>query len=155
MTMAALKMGALVRFNHERHGGPVHRVVSVMRDGMVELHDMGGYFAPHLFAVADDIGDIPPSVSPVSELQTAYALANKVLDTPMRDPDDDLSMMSRQFLRARERIDSLRTTLEGRSVVLMGPRSPYWQCQYCQVAKTSPLMFPHADKCLLKNWGKS
>jgi hypothetical protein len=57
-----LKLGTLVRFAHQRDGGPVHRVVSVMRDGMVELHDMGGYFAPHLFAVADDVGGIPPSV---------------------------------------------------------------------------------------------
>lgn len=56
-----LKQGTLVRFANKQEGGPVHRVVSVMHDGMVELHDMGGYFAPHLFAVADDIGDIPPS----------------------------------------------------------------------------------------------
>jgi len=63
MTDDHLKQGALVRFAHEQDGGPVHRVVSVMQDGMVELHDMGGYFAPHLFAVADDIGGIPPSVS--------------------------------------------------------------------------------------------
>lgn len=53
-----LKQGTLVRFAHEQEGGPVHRIVSVMHDGMVELHDMGGHFAPHLFAVADDIGGI-------------------------------------------------------------------------------------------------
>ena len=51
----------LVRFANQRDGGPVHRVVSVMFDGMIELHDMGGYFAPHLFAIADDIGGIPGS----------------------------------------------------------------------------------------------
>lgn len=56
-----MKIGDLVRFNHEQNGGPVHRIASVMSDGMVELHDMGGYFAPHLFALADDIADIPPS----------------------------------------------------------------------------------------------
>lgn len=56
-----MKIGDLVRFNHEKNGGPVRRVVSVMADGMIEIHDMGGYFAPHLFVEADDIGDIPPS----------------------------------------------------------------------------------------------
>lgn len=50
----------LVRFKHERDGGPVHRVVSVMHDGAVELNDMDGYFAPRLFSLADDIADIPP-----------------------------------------------------------------------------------------------
>ena len=59
--MNSLHLGTLVRFAHERNGGPVHRVVSVMQDGMIEIHDMGGYFAPHLFVIADDIGDIPPS----------------------------------------------------------------------------------------------
>ena len=54
-----LKAGDLVRFNHERDGGPVHRVVSVAPDRMVELHDMGGYFAAHLFAFADDVAGIP------------------------------------------------------------------------------------------------
>ena len=58
--MSDLRTGTLVRFAHEMNGGPVHRIVSVMRDGMVEIHDMGGYFAPHLFVVADDVGDIPP-----------------------------------------------------------------------------------------------
>lgn len=56
-----MKIGNLVRFANEKSGGPVHRVVSVMHDGMIEIHDMGGYFAPHLFVVADDIAEIPPS----------------------------------------------------------------------------------------------
>lgn len=54
-----MKIGDLVRFNHERDDGPVHRVVSVMSDGMIEIHDMGGYFAPHLFVVADDVAAKP------------------------------------------------------------------------------------------------
>jgi hypothetical protein len=54
----SLGIGALVRFAHERNGGPVHRVVALASDGMVELHDMGGWFAQHHFAVADDIGGI-------------------------------------------------------------------------------------------------
>ncbi|HEY4153529.1 MAG TPA: hypothetical protein VGM38_09430 [Pseudolysinimonas sp.] len=65
MTMTAkIVLGTLVRFNHSGEGGPVHRIVSVMKDGMVEIHDMGGYFAPHLFTIADDIADIPPSPPP-------------------------------------------------------------------------------------------
>lgn len=38
----------------------------------------------------------------MSEKEDAIRLANKVLDDHTRDPDDDLSMMSRQFLRALE-----------------------------------------------------
>jgi hypothetical protein len=44
----------------------------------------------------------------MTERDDAIALANKVLDTPNRDPDDDLSMMSRQFLRAIEALAKLR-----------------------------------------------
>ena len=54
-----MNIGKLVRFAHEKDGGPVHRVVSVMSDGMIELHDFGGYFAPHLFVIADDVAAIP------------------------------------------------------------------------------------------------
>lgn len=39
----------------------------------------------------------------MTEKEQAIKLANRVLDTPNRDPDDDLSMMSRHFLRALER----------------------------------------------------
>ncbi len=59
--MAQLKRGTLVRFNHERDGGPVRRIVSVAPDGMIELEDMDGFFAPHLFEIAEGIADIPPS----------------------------------------------------------------------------------------------
>lgn len=58
-----MKIGDLVRFNHEHDGGPVHRVVSVMSDGTLEMHDMGGYFAPHLFVAATDIADIPTPIT--------------------------------------------------------------------------------------------
>jgi hypothetical protein len=69
----------LVRFNHEKDGGPVHRIVSVMSDGMVEIHDIGGYFAPHLFAVADDIGDIPPSIEiPLSDVNELDAVVHEL-----------------------------------------------------------------------------
>lgn len=43
----------------------------------------------------------------MKEYEQAIQLAEKVLDTPYRDPDDDLSMMSRQFLRSIERVKIL------------------------------------------------
>jgi hypothetical protein len=55
----SLGIGTLVRFAHERNGGPVHRIVALTSNGKVELDDMDGWFAQHLFAVADDIGGIP------------------------------------------------------------------------------------------------
>lgn len=48
------KVGDLVRFNHEKANGPDRRIVSVSPDGMIELEDMAGYFAPHLFTAAND-----------------------------------------------------------------------------------------------------
>lgn len=42
-----------------------------------------------------------------SELHEAMDLANRRLDDVHADPDSDLSMMCRQFLRARERIEFL------------------------------------------------
>jgi hypothetical protein len=38
----------------------------------------------------------------VSEQDHAVELANKVLDRVNADPDDDLAILARQFLRARE-----------------------------------------------------
>jgi hypothetical protein len=69
-----VKQFDLVRFNHEKNGGPVHRVVSVMPDGMIEIHDIGGYFAPHLFTPADDVADIP------SPPTTAHPLKRILID---------------------------------------------------------------------------
>jgi hypothetical protein len=80
VTDAPLKLGTLVRFAHERNGGPVHRIVSVMQDGMVELHDMGGYFAPHLFQVADDIGGIPEPKTKLSYGAPAYTIRVERMD---------------------------------------------------------------------------
>ena len=47
----------------------------------------------------------------MSETDDAIRLANKVLETPSRDPDDDLSMMSRQLLRAIETRDACAQAL--------------------------------------------
>ena len=68
-----MKQFDLVRFNHERDGGPVHRVVSIMADGMIELHDMEGYFAPHLFVIADDVAAIPADRTPMQRALDAEA----------------------------------------------------------------------------------
>ena len=65
--MSKLTLGAIVRFAHEAKGGPCHRVVAVAPDGMVNLHDMGGWFHPDLFAIAVDIADIPPD-PPLAEI---------------------------------------------------------------------------------------
>lgn len=68
-----------MRFGHQANGGPVHRIVRVDADGMVELHDMGGFFAPHLFALVDDIGDIPPSVQmPLSDVNDLDAVVREL-----------------------------------------------------------------------------
>ena len=43
----------------------------------------------------------------MSEHEHAIILANKVLDRVNGDPDDDLAVLSRQLLRAREQLDAL------------------------------------------------
>ena len=75
-----MKIGDLVRFNDEQDGGPVHRVTSVMLDGMIEIHDMSGYFAPHLFVTANDVGGIPPKsrALPVFTKETLIEWADKI-----------------------------------------------------------------------------
>ena len=44
----------------------------------------------------------------MAEVDFAEKLAHKVLDDPSRDPDSDLSVLARQFLRARETIANLK-----------------------------------------------
>lgn len=43
------------------------------------------------------------SAHPTTEADFAVRLANRILDQPSRDPDDDLSVLARQMLRWRER----------------------------------------------------
>lgn len=38
----------------------------------------------------------------MTEAQQAEAIANKVLDRPNADPDDDMAVLARQLLRTRE-----------------------------------------------------
>lgn len=42
------------------------------------------------------------------EIDDPVALANRVLDRPFADPDDDVAILARQFLRAHERLRSLQ-----------------------------------------------
>lgn len=44
-----------------------------------------------------------------SELDETIALANVVLDKRWPDPDHDIRMLARQFLRAQERIAQLKS----------------------------------------------
>lgn len=48
---------------------------------------------------------------PDDERSQALALANRLLDEPMADPDDALRMLSRQLIRRHEEIDRLRKAL--------------------------------------------
>ena len=45
---------------------------------------------------------MPKVTRSLTETELAIRLANQVLDQPNADPDDDLAMLSRQLLRARE-----------------------------------------------------
>ncbi len=47
-----------------------------------------------------------------TEKQQAIALANRLLNEPNADPDDELRLLSRQFLRAREIIEKQEKALQ-------------------------------------------
>ena len=47
-----------------------------------------------------------------TEADETRTLANRILDRPNADPDDDLAMLSRQLLRADEKIAIMRAALE-------------------------------------------
>ena len=66
----------------------------------------------------------------MSEKEEAVRLANAVLEKPYIDPDGDISVLARQFLRAREEIDAMRDALvvadrvmrfDLRRMIVMGP----------------------------------
>lgn len=44
----------------------------------------------------------------MSEYENALVLARRILDRPNEDPDGDLAMLARQFLRAVERAAAVR-----------------------------------------------
>jgi hypothetical protein len=47
----------------------------------------------------------------MSEFKDTVKLANRLLDEPNCDPDDDLRMLARQFLRGVERVERLQKDL--------------------------------------------
>lgn len=49
---------------------------------------------------------------PHGELTDPVALANRILDRPYEDPDGDIAILARQFLRAREIIDRQKQDIE-------------------------------------------
>jgi hypothetical protein len=108
-----MKIGDLVRFAHEKNGGPVHRIVSVMADGMVELDDLGGYFAPHLLVAADDIADIPPSPAPIASITPALLIewADRIDSRLGPIPGRDADTVARVLRKAAERITVLNDVL--------------------------------------------
>ena len=61
----------------------------------------------------------PPGEHPLrSERREAIALANRVLERPNADPDDDMAILARQFLRSEERcerVPELERELEKRT----------------------------------------
>lgn len=47
----------------------------------------------------------------MSELCDALYLANRLLDEPNADPDDDLRLLSRQLLRRQEEVERLNKVI--------------------------------------------
>jgi hypothetical protein len=47
------------------------------------------------------------------EKDSVIILANKILDRPSGDPDDDLAVLSRQLLRREERLQKIAAIAEG------------------------------------------
>lgn len=59
----------------------------------------------------------------MTEAEEARILANRILDRPSGDPDDDLAVLSRQLLRADAALAIARAALEdlaylGRGIIL-------------------------------------
>ena len=66
------------------------------------------------------------------------------------DEDGVMVLASRQAIHeVAESHDKLRRTLEQHAVRLMGPRSPFWQCSYCQALSQTPIAFKHKPECLM------
>ena len=61
----------------------------------------------------------------MTEHEETIALANKILERPNADPDDDLAMLSRQFLRALEEIERYKAW------VADCQSGMYVNCVYC------------------------
>lgn len=69
LSLAESLRGKLVRFNHEKETDLPHRVAAVA-NGMIDLDDLGGWFAPHLFKIAGD----DPKAAPCEHLNFQAAV---------------------------------------------------------------------------------
>ena len=56
----------------------------------------------------------------MTEKEEAIKLANKILDRISADPDDDLAMLSRQFLRALEALTESQRRVAELSAIVLG-----------------------------------
>lgn len=63
----------------------------------------------------------------MNEFEEAKLLANKILETPYKDPDDDESVLARQFLRQVEKVKLLRRVI-GNALDIIGTGTDC-QCQ--------------------------
>lgn len=48
----------------------------------------------------------------LTETEQAILFANEVLDRPLSDPDDDVAVLARQYLRLREKLETVRRSAE-------------------------------------------
>lgn len=62
----------------------------------------------------------------MTEYEDAIRLANHILDRPSGDPDDDLAVLSRQFLRALERVERIRAEAEAAILLAAADRCEAW-----------------------------
>ena len=53
----------------------------------------------------------------MNEKESSVILANKILERPNADPDDDLAVLARQLLRREERLQLISDIAEGSGTV--------------------------------------
>ena len=56
----------------------------------------------------------------MNEYEQAIQLANRVLDKPYIDPDGDICLLARQFLRAVERLQNHPALLNPNDMLVVG-----------------------------------
>lgn len=94
---------------------------------------------PRCGAHAGPRRDLQISVS-ASEHAFSRRLANKILDRPYGDPDDDLAVLARQLLRADEEIGNLSARLGERLMTLDADGSVRQiLCENCATARAAAL----------------
>lgn len=72
------------------------------------------------------------------ERAEAMVLANRLLDQPWADPDDDLRVLARQLLRREERVAMVEALL--RKWMSETPTPPQWHWSYGLHLETEALL---------------